>query len=144
MEIYDKMKKEIKISKTQIFRLIRSILLSIVTLFVIHHFGSFYGSGSPSVQNLSAYSDNVYTANDLIQYVGYSCPLGVSHRIETEGRGITWGNVFNFGNNLVSDFREITYFTLIFDGHWNLLIFSSIIYFLIFTFFNHYRVIINK
>jgi hypothetical protein len=138
------MKKEIEISRIQIIRLRNALLLSIVSIFVIHHFGSFFGNGSPRTEKQSAYATPVYSANDLILWVGYSCPLNASHTIETEGGNLTWGDVFNFGDSFFSPFREMTYFYLIFDGHWFHLLLISIVYFLIFNFFSKYKFTLKR
>ncbi len=139
------MKKNIQISEGQIYRLFISVLLSITTVFIIHHYGSF--SGLPLVdpyRTLSITEPIRSTADDLIGSVFYSCPLDVHHDINIEGKGITWGDVLDFRDKPISSFRETTYLKLAFDGHWALISLMVLVYFLVFTFFNNYKVSIKK
>jgi hypothetical protein len=138
------MKKAVYVSGNLINKLLLSALLSILTIFTIHHFGSFSGLPVSDPYRISFREPIRSSANDIIGSVFYACPLGVQHDITVEGKGIIWGDVLNYGDKSISLFRETTYLRLVFNGHWTLLLIILLAFFLVLAFFDSYQIVIKK
>jgi hypothetical protein len=131
-------KKTVNIPGQLVSSLIIGLLLSFLTVIIIHFFGSWSVSASSEAynrQNPGIGGSYYFGMDEKAGNYSYSCPLNSYHYFESDGR-TTMGDILS---NKGSSARVSGAFSGAFDGHWGAIILFTIIYAGIILFFRNFN-----